>query len=588
MNMSTTKLLRKIVPFLWGDDWRLRIRLVFSLAFMLVNMGINVSIPLVLRHAIKTLSLPSNWSVVALALFSYGMIWTMNQFMQPLREIVVLRIVFHGGRTLTGTLFKHLHSLSQRFHTEKSTGAIINAMERAQRAIPDLFWGLFLTMGPTIIEVFVSAAILWHMYGMIYGILLIVILLCYGGFSYLALEWSSKAQRRYNEIRKKTSSRMVDSLINFETVKYFANHEYEFKRCDTLLSQEEDAGTERFTKSETVHMGQGILIGIGLTILTLLSGKMVFAGQQSVSDFVTINSYVLQFVTPLSYFGYTLRKLRESMTDLEQVFDLLEQKPEIVDAPNAVDLWVENPSIEFDHVTFAYEPHHVVIEDVSFRVPAGSTIAFVGATGSGKSTIAKLLFRFYDVTKGAIRIDGVDIRNVTQYSLQRAIGIIPQDTVLFNDTLYENLAYARPGAPKEEVAHVVDMAQLNDLLERSANGYHTMLGERGLKISGGERQRIAIARVLLKQPAIYIFDEATSALDTKTEKEIQKNLEAISIRKTTLVIAHRLSTVVHADIIVVFDKGRIVEQGSHEELLAQNGMYARLWAQQSKVKNKKK
>ena len=586
MGMTTMQTLRRVVPFLWGNDWKLRVRLVFGLIFVAMSLFLNVSIPLVLRHAIAMLSTKQPWALVFVALLAYGTIWTLSQVMASFREIVLFRLLNRGARLLTGNLFKHLHTLSQRFHTEKSTGAIISALDRAQHALPDIFWGLFLMIGPTTAEIIISACVLWYLYGAVYGVLLLSILASYAAFSYFAITWSTKAQQEYNEIRKKTSARIVDSLINYETTKYFANHDYEFEQCDKLLAQEENAATQRWLRSEYVQIGQFILIGCGLILLTYLSGKMVFTNAQTVSDFVTINSYLLQFVLPLAYFGYTLRKAREGLIDLQHVFELLDQKPEIVDASGALDLWVNNPSIIFDHVTFAYDKRRIILDEVTFEVKSGQTVAFVGATGSGKTTIGRLLYRFYDITSGVIKIDNIDIKMVTQKSLQRMIGIIPQDTVLFNTTLLENIMYARPEASKEDLAKVVQMAQLKDLIERLPDGYLTMMGERGAKISGGERQRIGIARVLLKQPAIYIFDEATSALDTKTEKEIQKSLEEISQLKTTIIIAHRLSTVIHADNIIVLDKGKVAEQGTHEELIALDGMYARLWAQQSKVRKK--
>jgi len=576
----------RVLTFLWSDEPNLRIRLFISFVFALFSLLINVSIPLFLKHAVDILSISSAKHIILIALGTYSFIWSLSMVMIPIRELFVFRVIFYGSRVFVGTLFRHLHTLSQRFHVEKSTGAILNIIERVPRALPDIVWGVFLMIIPVLLEILVSIGILWWMYGFVYGLLLFVMLIVYIVFSYYAIEWSIVSQRKYNEIRKKTSSRIVDSLLNFETVKYFANHDFEFESCNKLLKAEEVAGTERYIRSELVNVGQGIVVGIGFTIFNIISGYAVYNHTHTIGDFIAINSYVLQCMLPLGSFGYVFRRLRESLADLEHVFDLLDQKSEIVDAPFAIDLWVDTPTIEFNHVTFGYDKRRIVLDDISFFVPAGKTVAFVGATGSGKSTIVKLLFRFYDVQSGSIKISGHDIRFVTQKSLQKAIGIVPQETALFNTTLYNNLMYARPTATMDEVNHAIAKAHLKDFIEKQPDGYATMIGERGLKISGGEKQRISIARVLLKEPAIYVFDEATSALDTKTEKQIQKNLEELSVGKTTLIIAHRLSTVTHADIIIALDKGKIVEQGSHEELLIKDGMYARLWNQQNKIRKK--
>ncbi len=576
----------RVLAFLWSDEPNLRIRLFISFVFALFSLLINVSIPLFLKHAVDILSVSSAKHMILIALGAYSFIWSLSMIMIPIRELFVFRVIFYGSRVFVGTLFRHLHTLSQRFHVEKSTGAILNIIERVPRALPDIVWGVFLMIVPVLLEILVSIGILWWMYGFVYGLLLFVMLIVYIVFSYYAIEWSIVSQRKYNEIRKKTSSRIVDSLLNFETVKYFANHDFEFESCNQLLKAEEVAGTERYIRSELVNVGQGIVVGIGFTIFNIISGYAVYHHTHTIGDFIAINSYVLQCMLPLGSFGYVFRRLRESLADLEHVFDLLDQKSEIVDVPFAIDLWVDTPTIEFNHVSFGYDKRRVVLDDISFFVPAGKTVAFVGATGSGKSTIVKLLFRFYDVQAGSIKISGHDIRFVTQKSLQKSIGIVPQETALFNTTLYNNLMYARPTATMDEVNDAIAKAHLKDFIEKQPDGYATMIGERGLKISGGEKQRISIARVLLKEPAIYVFDEATSALDTKTEKQIQKNLEELSIGKTTLIIAHRLSTVTHADIIIVFDKGKIVEQGSHEELLIKDGMYARLWNQQNKIRKK--
>lgn len=412
-------------------------------------------------------------------------------------------------------------------------------------------------------------------------IFLLIILVCYTVFSIIGTSWSAQVQRINNEKHFNAQSRIVDSLLNFETVKYFSNQAYEKQETDKLLQEVEDASTKKHVVTESVHLGQGIVIGIGLIVLTWLSGNSVIQGTMNVGDFVLINGYLLQFVQPLSWFGYILRKMRKGLTDLENIFNMLHLQPEVSNAPSAIDLKITKAEVTFDHVSFGYDPSRTILRDVSFHVPAGKHLGIVGPSGAGKSTIARLLFRFYDVNKGAILINNHDIRTVSQKSLQKVIGIVPQDTVLFNNTLYYNIAYGRPGATSEEINEAAHLAHLDGFIKLLPDGLQTIVGERGLKLSGGEKQRVAIARVLLKKPLIYLFDEATSALDSKTEREIQKNLEEISAGSTTIIIAHRLSTVIHADNIIVLDHGSIVEHGTHQQLLAHNGVYARLWKKQS-------
>lgn len=395
------------------------------------------------------------------------------------------------------------------------------------------------------------------------------------------MEWSTAAQRIANEKNLQAGARVVDSLLNFETVKYFCNQKFEYEQTDRILKERENAATNYHITTELIHLGQGLVLGVGLITLTWMTGNNVIKGNMNVSDFILVNGYLLQFVTPLSWFGYILRKIRKGLTDMEAVFNILQLKPEITDAPHALDLVIENATISFDHVSFGYDSRRPILKDVSFVVPAGQTVAIVGSTGSGKSTIARLLFRFYDVSEGSILINGHDIRSITQESLQKIMGIVPQDTVLFNNTLYYNIAYGNPNCPPEDVEKAVQLAHLDSFIKRLPDGLNSMVGERGLKLSGGEKQRVAIARVLLHNPKIYIFDEATSALDTHTEQEIQKNLEEISSDSTTLIIAHRLSTVTYADTIIVLEHGSIAEQGSHKELLKKNGLYAKLWEKQA-------
>lgn len=577
------KIMRLVFHYLWSGGLGIRLRLVWALLFVIVTMCLNMSIPLIFKHIINELSACAGTpaGVVKLFLIVYGITWICSKITLQMREIVLARVIGRGVRKLSIAVFDHLQSLSLCFHLERKTGAIATIISRLQRAFPDIFLEVFIFLLPTIIEIIIAVGVLWYFYSFVYGLLLFAILSLYVLFSIIGIDWSSKALTISLQKEEQVAARMVDSLLNFETVKYFNNQQLEHDETNQTLVELEDALTKRNIHSELVHMGQGIIMGLGLLVFTWISGSAVLNGTLKTGDFVLINSYLLQFIYPLSFFGIILRHIRRGLGDMEEAIKLLEIKPEIVDRPNAKVLKTEMVEIIFDNVFFGYDSQRPILKGVSFRLPAGKTVAIVGPTGSGKSTITRLLMRLYDVTGGRILVNGIDVREITQESLRALIGVVPQDTMLFNNTLYYNIAYGNINASATQIEQAIQLAHLDSLLCALPDGIETKVGERGLKLSGGEKQRVAIARVLVKAPHMYIFDEATSALDTRTEREIQKNIDEISKDSTTIIIAHRLSTVVNADHIVVLQEGHVAEQGTHTELLAKQGIYRRLWDQQT-------
>lgn len=584
-NARHTYIIRKLLPYLWSGNLAIRLRFMLAIFLILLTIGLNILVPITFRKLIMYISDPGSILTLQLSLIllSYGFIWTLSKVIAQFRQIVLYSVFERCIRLFGLKIFEHLNSLSVQYHLSRRTGAITNAIERAQVAIPNIFWGLFFLVVPTFIEIFIATTILCYLYSTFYGAILFVILLVFIIFSIYGTKWSIKVQRLSNEKNQAASAYLVDSLINFETIKYFTTNKVELIRCDEVLKQREEAMTKQLVYMDLIGIGQTLIIGAGLTLLTFLTSRAVIVCNEfNISDLVLINGYLLQFVTPLSTFGFVLRQMRQGLTDMENVMDLLELHPDIIDKPSAKPFKIKSGEIIFDNVCFSYNNDRQILKNISFILPAGKTLAIVGPTGVGKSTISRLLFRLYEPDSGRILIDGQDINEITQESLRSQLGIVPQDTVLFNNTLYYNIVYSFPYIKKEEVKKVVEIACLNKFINQLPLGYETMVGERGLKLSGGEKQRIAIARVLLKKPIIYIFDEATSALDSQTEKKINNSLQKISNTCSRLVITHRLSTVIYADEIVVLDNGEIIERGTHASLLKKNGLYSSLWKKQNK------
>jgi ATP-binding cassette subfamily B protein len=577
--------LRGLAPYLWPRDWDLRGRVILSLVFLVAAKVINVYVPLLYKGAVDTLA-PShaNLVVVPVALvIGYGLARVGVQLFAELRDAVFAKVAQRAVRQVALATFRHLHALSLRFHLERQTGGLSRAIERGIRGTEFLLSYMLFNVMPTLFEILLVCGILWGFYEASFAVVTFATILAYIVFTFTVTDWRIKFRREMNERDTEANTKAIDSLLNFETVKYFANEEHEAQRFDKALKAYERAAVKSQTTLSALNIGQGMIIATGLVVVMLLAGRGVARGSMTIGDFVLVNSYLVQLYMPLNVLGMVYRNIKQSLTDLESMFRLLNVRAEIEDRPNAQSLLVSRGEIGFDHVSFRYDPRRPILHDVSFRVPPGGTVAIVGPSGSGKSTIARLLFRFYDVDEGAIRIDGQDLRDVTQASLRRSIGVVPQDTVLFNDTIRYNIAYARPNASDAEIEEAARHARIHTFVASLPDGYRSMVGERGLKLSGGEKQRVAIARVILKEPPILVFDEATSALDTGTEREIQASLDEVRSDRTTLVIAHRLSTVVNADEILVLDQGRIVERGDHASLLMRGDVYAAMWARQQEA-----
>jgi ATP-binding cassette subfamily B protein len=571
--------IRTLVPYLWEWKWRVT----FALSCLIAAKLANVAVPLVFKDIVDALSVPREQALLLVPiglLGAYGVLRFSTAMFTEMREIIFARVTQRAQRTIALKVFEHLHALSLRFHLERQTGGLTRDIERGTRSVGSLISFTIYSILPTLVEIALVMGILIVRYEIAFAVITLTTLVIYVAFTVVVTNWRTRIRREANEFDSAASSRAIDSLINYETVKYFNNEHWELERYDEQMRQWETAQVKTQISLSYLNLGQAVIIAIAVTLMMWRAAAGVAAGGMTVGDIVLVNAFLIQLYMPLNHLGVLYREIRQSLTDIERMFLLLSQNREVQDAPDARPLAPGPCRVSFEHVSFAYEANRQILFDVDFTIPAGKTIAVVGHSGSGKSTLARLFYRFYDVRGGAIRINGHDIRQLTQASLRAAIGIVPQDTVLFNETLLYNIQYGRPGAGPAEVIAAAKAAHLHNFVEHLPEKYRTRVGERGLKLSGGEKQRVAIARALLKNPPILIFDEATSALDSKTEKAIQAELEQVAIGRTTLIIAHRLSTVMNADEILVLDAGRIVERGTHRQLLDRGGAYAQMWALQ--------
>jgi ABC-type transport system involved in Fe-S cluster assembly fused permease/ATPase subunit len=581
--MSGFAIIKSLLPYLWPQGERgLRVRVVVALILLFVAKLTTSYLPILYKHAIDALSVKSpTVLVVPIALIvAYGMTRVMALLFAELRDTVFARVQQHVIRVVGVKVFDHLHHLSLRFHLSRQTGGVNRSIERGTRAIDTLLSYLLFSLVPTLFEIGLVTIILWKMFNGWFALVTLITVATYLIFTFTITEWRTKFYREMNEDESRANTQAIDSLLNFETVKYFGNEALEANKYNNLLKKLEDSSVKSQTSLSLLNVGQGFIISIGLTVMMWMAARGIQNGSMTIGDFVLVNSYLLQLYAPLNGLGFVYRAIKRAFTDMEKMFELLGVNREIADVPNAPALTITGGQVEFKDVQFGYDPRRQILKGVSFSIPAGQTLAVVGASGAGKSTLSRLLFRFYDVNDGVISIDGQDIRSVQQESLRAVLGIVPQDTVLFNDTIRYNIAYGDPAATTSDIEQAAKLAHIHEFILAMPDGYETVVGERGLKLSGGEKQRVAIARTILKNPAILLFDEATSALDTHTEREIQANLREVSRGHTTLVIAHRLSTIVDAHEILVIADGQIVERGSHVNLLLSDGKYAAMWRQQ--------
>ncbi len=562
-----------ILPYIW--DYRGRVLL--ALLFVTLSKLALVGIPVVLKYIVDILNQTQHVALPLILLGAYGLLRIFSSLFNELRDVVFARVRYRAMRRLSNQVLTHLHQLSLRFHLERQTGAISRDLERGTRSISSILNYMIFQIIPTLAEFILIAIILLTQYELKFSLIILVTVLIYVGFTFAITEWRMEFRYTMNAKESEANSQAIDSLVNYEVVKSFGNEAMETRRYDASLAEWENAAVKSQTSMSALNFGQGAIIAVGVTLIMIFASQAVIAGSMTLGDFVLVNALLLQLFIPLNFLGIVYRSIKYALVDMDLMLKLLEQKPEIEDAPNASSLSVSKATIKFDKVSFSYQKDRQILSDISFEVPAGHKIAIVGASGAGKSTIARLLFRFYEVTGGNITIDGQDIRAVTQTSLRQAMGLVPQDTVLFNETIYYNIKYAKPEASETEIFAAAELANIHDFISSLPKGYDTIVGERGLKLSGGEKQRIAIARAILKQAKILIFDEATSSLDSKSEQTIQTALSRVAENHTTIVIAHRLSTIIDAEQILVMEQGKIIERGTHNELLKIEGVYAHLW-----------
>lgn len=575
--------LKKLLPYIWPRNLlEIRARVVLALVSLLIAKVAALWVPLLFKGAIDALS-PLHPGAVTLPvalILSYGSARLFSALFAEIRDSIFAKVAQRAIRQIGLSVFTHLHKLGLRFHLERQTGGLSRSIERGIKGIESLFQFLTFNIIPILVEILLVALVLWGLYDYRFSLVTLATMILYIIFTLSITEWRIGFVRTMNATDSEAHTKAIDSLLNFETVKYFGNESHEASRFDSALQRYEAAAIKSKLSLALLNIGQAVIISVGLVAVMLMAGKAVATSKMTVGDFAAVNTYLLQLYIPLFALGFAYREVKLSLVGMEAMFDLFNVPEEIKDKPDAPKLTVKGGEIVFENVNFSYAPDRPILKDISFHLPAGKTLAIVGPSGAGKSTIGRLLFRFYDVTQGRIAIDGQDIRDVTQESLRQAIGVVPQDTVLFNDTIEYNIAYGNPGAPFAQIENAARHAHIHDFIISLPQKYQSRVGERGLKLSGGEKQRVAIARTLLKGPHIFLFDEATSALDTHTEKQIQANLQEVSANHSTVIIAHRLSTVIDADEILVLDQGKIVERGKHGKLLAKKGLYATMWKRQ--------
>ena len=568
------RVIRRLLPYLW----EFRGRVVLAIAFLVAAKLANIGVPILMKSIVDGLSQPAAVLAVPVALLAaYGLLRLSSTIFNELRDVVFVKVAQRAMRRVALEVFHHLHALSLRFHLERQTGGLTRDIERGTRGISTLLSFMVFSVLPTLLEIALVTGFLIYRFDIWFGVITVGAIAIYVALTFSISEWRTAHRRHMNEMDSKANTRAIDSLLNYETVKFFGNEKYEAERYDESLTRYERAAVKSEASLGFLNSVQACVIALAVSLLMWRAAEGIVAGGLTLGDLVMVNALLIQLYIPLNFLGVMYREIKQALTDMEKMFRLLGENREVEDRPGAPALAVSGGAIRFEDVHFSYESDRSILHGVTFEVPAGHKVAVVGASGSGKSTLARLLYRFYDVGSGRITIDGQDIREVTQASVRAAIGVVPQDTVLFNDTIYYNIAYGRPGATRAEVENAARVAHIADFIARLPNGWETTVGERGLKLSGGEKQRVSIARTLLKGPPVLVFDEATSALDSKTEKAIQAELFEIAQNHTTLVIAHRLSTIVDADQILVMDQGRIVERGTFRELLSANGRFAEMW-----------